>query len=62
MYDCKYEISWLKIIKPLSLVCINDIRPSMMVRESFMWNLENSGKVMNVEVERHNGILQVKEW
>ena len=31
-----------------------------MLRESFMWNLELSGKVMNVEVESSNGILQSK--
>ena len=32
-----------------------------MLRGSFMWNLKPRGKVMNVEVESRNGILQVKE-
>ena len=27
-----------------------------------MWNLEPSGKVANIVVKSHNGILQVKEW
>ena len=31
------------------------------VNRVFMCNLEPSGKVMNVEVESRNGILQVKE-
>ena len=31
------------------------------VRETSMWNLEPSGKVMDVEVESRNAILQVKE-
>ena len=30
------------------------------VKRVFMWNLEPSGKLMNVELESRNGILQVK--
>ena len=29
----------------------------MMLRRSGMWNLKPSGKVVNLEVESHNGIL-----
>ena len=32
------------------------------VKRAFMWNLEPSGKVINVQVESRNGILQVKEF
>ena len=32
----------------------------MMIRKSFMWNLEPSGKVRNREVVSRNGILLVK--
>ena len=30
-----------------------------MIRGSFMWNLEQSGKAMNCEVVSRNGILHV---
>ena len=60
-YECEYEISLLRMLKPLSLVCMNDIRPWIMLRGSFMWNHEPSGKVRYVEVKTRNGSLQVKE-
>ena len=31
----------------------------MILRKSFIWNLEPSGKVMNLEVECLNGVLLV---
>ena len=62
MYQCEYDMSWLQMLKTLSHVGMNDMRPWMMLRGSFMWNLEPSDKDMNVEVESSNGILQVKEW
>ena len=59
LYQCEYEMSWLRILKPLCLELMNDIRPWMTLRRSFMWNLEPSGTVMNIEVENLNGILLV---
>ena len=56
MYECEYKIPWLRILKPLILVCMNGMRPLIMLRGSFMWNLEPCGKVMNFEVESRNGI------
>ena len=44
-------MSWLRILNPLGLVCINDMRSWVILRGSVMWNLEPSGKVMNLEVE-----------
>ena len=61
MYECEYEMSWLRMLNPLTLVCMNVI-PLLMLTGSFMWNLKPRGKVMNVEVESRNGILQVNEW
>ena len=49
MYEYVYEMSWLRMIKTLSVVCMNNMRPKMMLWESFMRNLEPSGKVMDVE-------------
>ena len=60
MYECEYEISWLRMLNSLSLVCMNDMRPWIVLRGSFMWNLKPSGKV--IEVESRYGILQVNEW
>ena len=51
MYEYEYYISWLMMLKPLSLECKNDMWPWIMLRGYFMWNLQPSGKVMNVEVE-----------
>ena len=34
----------------------------MILRRSFMWNLEPSGKVMNLDVESRNGILLVMNY
>ena len=53
MYECEYEIYWLRILKPLSLVCMK------MLRSFFISNLKPSGKVMNLEVESRNSILLV---
>ena len=47
------------MLKPLSLVYINDMRPYMMLRGPFMLNFEHSCKVMNVKVEILNVILEV---
>ena len=60
MYECEYVMSWLRMLKPLSLVYVKYMRPKMMLRVSFMWNLGPSAKVMNVEVESHN-VLKTKE-
>ena len=47
------------MIKPLSILCMNDMRPLMKLISSFMWNLEPSGKVMNLEVKSRNCIFFV---
>ena len=62
MYECEYDMSWLKMLKTLVLVCVNDIRPWMMLTRSFMWNLEPIGKVMILEVENHNSILLLMNY
>ena len=59
IYECQYEMSWIRMIKPLSLSYMNDMRPWMLIRKSFMWNLQPSGKVMILEVESNNGILLI---
>ena len=48
--------------KSLSLECMKDMWSWIMLRGSFMWNLEPSGKIMYVEVASLNNILQVKAW
>ena len=59
LYEYEYMMSWLRMIKSLSIECIIHMWPWMMLRGPFMWNLEPSGKVMELEVESHNGILLV---
>ena len=61
MYKCDYDMSWVRMVKPLSLECMNDMWPQKMLRCYFTWNLEPSCKVMDFEVESRNDILQVKE-
>ena len=51
-YDAKLSYSWMYEW----YMTLND------VKKVFMWNLELSGKVLNVEAKSRNGILQVKEW
>ena len=60
MYESEYLMSWLRMLKSLSLECMKDMWPWMMLRGSYMWNLDPSGKVINVEVEIPDGILQSK--
>ena len=60
IYDYEYVMYWIRMLKSLRLECINDMWPLMKLRVSYMWNLEPSGKVMNVEVIIHNGVLQSK--
>ena len=60
LYEYEYVMSWLWMLKSLSIECMNDMWPHMKLRGSFMWNLEPGGKVMNVEVVSRNGILQSK--
>ena len=50
MYECDYDMSWLRMLSTISLVCMNGMRPLMFLRGSFMWNLEPSGRVMNLDV------------
>ena len=59
MYEREHEMYWLRMLIPLSIVCMNGIIPWMILRKSFIWNLEPSGKVMNLEVECLNGVLLV---
>ena len=51
IYECEYEMSWLSMIKTLSLFYKNNMRPWIFLRRSFMWNLQSSGKVMILEFE-----------
>ena len=47
------------MINPISFVCMNDMRPSMMLRRSFIWNLETSSKVKKLEVKSPNHFLLI---
>ena len=59
MYEYEYDMPWLRMLNPFSLVCMNGMRRWMMLRGSFIWNLEPCDKVMNFVVESHNGILLI---
>ena len=60
LYEYEYVISWLRMLNSLSLECMSDMWPWMMLRGSFMWNPESNGKIMYVEVVSRNGIRQSK--
>ena len=62
LYCYEYVMYSIIMLKSLSFECIIFMRPWIMLGGSFMWNLEPSGKVMYVEVESRNGILQSKGW
>ena len=48
MYECEYVKFWVRMLMSVSLECMNDMWPWIMLWGSFMWNLEPSGKVMYV--------------
>ena len=60
LYEYECMMSSLRMLKSLSIECMKDMWPWIKLRGYFMWNLELSGKVMYVEVESRNGILQVR--
>ena len=58
MHECEYDMSWLGMINPLCIVCMNDMRPWMVLRSSFIGTINLVVRLWPW-IESCNGILVV---